>query len=108
MRRLLPLLALLLSLTAAAVPARAGRQVLTVCIGQYPASLHPSIASLVARYYVLGLARRPFTVYDPDWNLVCMLCTAVPTLENGGAWRQVCRDWRSRPAGGRLASGSRS
>ncbi|MFO1119587.1 MAG: hypothetical protein U1E38_05590 [Rhodospirillales bacterium] len=65
---------------------------LTVGIGQYPASLHPSIRSMVARSYVLGLARRPFTVYDPDWQLVCMLCTAVPTLANGGAWTETTPD----------------
>ncbi|MFO1157079.1 MAG: hypothetical protein U1E43_10050 [Rhodospirillales bacterium] len=58
MRRLVALLALLMLLAAA--PVHAGREVLTVGIGQYPASLHPSIESMVARSYVLGLARRPF------------------------------------------------
>ncbi|MBL8666792.1 MAG: peptide ABC transporter substrate-binding protein [Rhodospirillales bacterium] len=92
MRRLVVLLALLMLLATAADPAQAGRDVLTIGIGQYPASLHPSIESMVARSYVLGLARRPFTVYDADWKLVCMLCTAVPTLENGGAWTETTPD----------------
>lgn len=64
-------------------PAQAEPLTLTIGIGQYPASLHPSIESMLARSYVLGLARRPFTVYDPDWKLVCMMCETLPTQENG-------------------------
>ena len=29
------------------------------------------------------MTRRPFTVYDADWQLVCMLCTQLPSIENG-------------------------
>ncbi len=32
---------------------------------------------------MLGFTTRPFTVYDADWKLVCLLCTTVPTIENG-------------------------
>ena len=32
-----------------------------------------------------NMTRRPFTAYDKDWKLVCMLCTELPTLENGKA-----------------------
>ncbi|HYN37820.1 MAG TPA: ABC transporter substrate-binding protein, partial [Rhodospirillales bacterium] len=85
------LLALLIAITAA-LPARADRPTLVVGIGQYPASLHPSIESMVARSYVLGLARRPFTVYDADWTLVCMLCTTLPTLDNGLARPETTPD----------------
>ena len=28
---------------------------------------------------------RPFTVYDADWTLVCLLCTELPSIENGRA-----------------------
>jgi peptide/nickel transport system substrate-binding protein len=28
---------------------------------------------------------RPFVIYDKDWKLVCMLCTELPTFENGQA-----------------------
>ena len=35
--------------------------------------------------YVLGLTQRPFTTFDQKWELVCMLCTELPTLENGKA-----------------------
>ena len=29
------------------------------------------------------MAQRPFTAYDPKWQLICMLCTELPTIENG-------------------------
>ena len=64
-------------------PARAERDTLTIGISQFPESFHPGIESMVVKAYVLGLARRPFTVYDADWKLVCMLCVALPTIENG-------------------------
>ena len=58
---------------------------LVIGITQFPSTLHPNIDSMLAKTYVLGMVRRPFTVYDPDWKLVCLLCTQLPTLENGGA-----------------------
>ena len=38
---------------------------------------------MLAKSYILGFTRRPFTVHDQDWQLVCMLCTKLPTIENG-------------------------
>ena len=38
---------------------------------------------MAAKSYVLGMAMRPFTVYDADWKLVCLLCTELPSIENG-------------------------
>ncbi len=58
---------------------------LVIGIGQYPEGFHPSLFSHVAQSLVLGAVRRPFTAYDPDWNLICMLCTELPSLENGTA-----------------------
>src|SRR5260370_36842923 len=29
------------------------------------------------------MTRRPCTVHDATWNLVCMLCTTLPTISNG-------------------------
>lgn len=52
-------------------------------ITQFPSTLHPNIESMLAKSYVLGMTRRPFTVYDKDWKLVCLLCTELPTIENG-------------------------
>jgi peptide/nickel transport system substrate-binding protein len=40
---------------------------------------------MAAKSYVLGMAVRPLTVYDADWKLVCLLCTELPSIENGRA-----------------------
>ena len=84
---MLRLLAVLLAVAAAA-PA-AARDTLTIGITQFPATLHPHINSMLAKSYVLNAAMRPITVYDRDWELVCMLCTELPTLENGLAVRET-------------------
>jgi peptide/nickel transport system substrate-binding protein len=68
----------------AAVPAEAAeREALTIGITQFPATLNPNIDAMAAKSYVLGMTMRPFTVYDADWKLVCLLCTALPSIENG-------------------------
>lgn len=59
------------------------RDTLTIGIIQFPSNFNPLIEGMVAKNYILGMALRPFTVYDKDWTLVCMLCTKLPTLENG-------------------------
>ncbi len=56
------------------------RDDLVVGMTQFAATMHPSIESMLAKSYVLALARRPFTVCDPNWQLICMLCTELPTL----------------------------
>ena len=61
------------------------KDTLVIGITQFPASFHPNFESMVAKYYALNLTMRPVTSYDKDWNLVCLLCTALPTIENGGA-----------------------
>lgn len=68
-----------------AAPAAAARDSLTIGIIQYPGTLNPDIGAEAAKYYVLGFALRPFTVYDADWRLTCLLCTELPTVENGRA-----------------------
>lgn len=79
-------LAGLVALTiAAGGVAAAGRDQLVIGVTQFPATLHPNIESMLAKSYVLGLTQRPFTVYDADWKLVCLLCTELPTIENGKA-----------------------
>lgn len=92
MNRFAIVLVLILAFATATPHARAEHETLTIGIGQYPASLHPSIESMVARSYALGFTRRPFTVYDPDWKLVCMLCETLPTLENGLARPETTPD----------------
>jgi peptide/nickel transport system substrate-binding protein len=63
----------------------AQRTELTIGITQFPATLHPNIESMVAKSYVLGMTQRPFTAYDQRWELICMLCERLPTVENGDA-----------------------
>lgn len=64
------------------------RKSLTIGIGQFPTGFHPNLESHVALSFILGMTRRPFTVYDADWELVCLLCTELPTREAG-----TIRDW---------------
>ncbi len=61
------------------------KDTLVIGITQYPASFHPNFESMLAKYLALNLTMRPITVYDPDWELVCLLCTNIPSIENGGA-----------------------
>ena len=56
---------------------------LRIGITQFPSTLNPLIDSMLAKSYVLAMTRRPFTIYDQNWELVCMLCTELPTIENG-------------------------
>ena len=59
------------------------RDQLTIGTTQFPSTFNPNIDAMVAKSYILGMTRRPFTVFDEKWQLVCMLCTELPTIENG-------------------------
>jgi peptide/nickel transport system substrate-binding protein len=85
-RLLLALLALFAAFALA--PRASARDTLTIGITQFPSTFHPSIDAMMAKAYILAMADRPFTAYDPHWHLVCMLCTELPTLENGLAKRE--------------------
>ena len=63
------------------------RDTLRIGVSQFPSTLHPSIDSMLAKTYVHGMTLRPFTAFDHDWEVTCMLCTALPTFENGRATR---------------------
>ncbi|MAH84901.1 MAG: peptide ABC transporter [Rhodospirillaceae bacterium TMED8] len=65
---------------------------LTIGITQFPSSFHPNIDSMLAKSYILGLTRRPLTAYDANWQLICMLCTTLPTLKNGLAKTEITPD----------------
>ncbi len=75
---------------ATASPALAGprHDTLTIGVASFPSTLHPSIDPDVIKFYVLGFADRPVTAFDSDWRLVCLLCTEIPTVANGGAVRE--------------------
>ena len=74
-----------------AAPA-AARDTLTIGVTQFPSTLHPHIDSMTAKFYVIAAAMRPVTTWDPDWRLVCMLCSRLPTIENGLAVREALPD----------------
>ncbi len=79
-------IAFVAALAVAAVPAWAvAKEELVIGVAQFPEGFHPSINNHVVQSLVLGMARRPFTTYDPDWQLICMLCTELPSLEAGTA-----------------------
>lgn len=69
----------------AAGPAMAAKDELVIGINQFPANWHPSIEAMATKAYIEGMTRRPFTVYDADWKLICMLCTELPSVEKGTA-----------------------
>ncbi len=77
------LAAFLIGLCLAAVPAWA--RDLAIGVSQFPSNLHPNIDTMATKSYVLGLTQRPLTVFDQNWELVCMLCTELPTFANGRA-----------------------
>ncbi len=56
---------------------------LKIGMTQFPSTLNPLIDAMLAKTYVLAMTRRPLTAYDQNWELVCMLCTELPTIENG-------------------------
>jgi peptide/nickel transport system substrate-binding protein len=76
-------LALLLGAVVLWPPPAKARDTLTIGMTQFPATLNPDIELMSAKSYVLGLVMRPFTVYDAEWKLVCLLCVSLPSLENG-------------------------
>lgn len=82
MRRLF---AVLLTVLVASLPwtARAAKDELVIGITQFPSTFHPNIDSMAAKSYILAMAQRPLTAYDPEWQLICMLCVELPTIENG-------------------------
>ncbi|HTV89377.1 MAG TPA: peptide ABC transporter substrate-binding protein [Stellaceae bacterium] len=74
----------LLAAASGSVPAGGvARGTLTIGITQFPATLNPDIDAMAAKSYVLGMAARPFTVYDAGWRLVCLLCRRLPSMANG-------------------------
>ncbi len=52
-------------------------------VAQFPSSLHPDVDAEVVKAYVNDFVIRPITAYDPSWKNSCLLCTELPTVENG-------------------------
>ena len=98
MRRLARwLLAALLLLAPLAAPGegRAAREQLVIGMTQFPSTFNPVIDAMLAKSYVLAMTRRPLVTYDQSWELVCMLCTELPTIENGRARLETLPDGRA-------------
>jgi peptide/nickel transport system substrate-binding protein len=70
-------------LAASQAWAAGGAGELKIGITQFPSTLNPVIESMLAKSYVLAMTRRPVVAYDQDWQLICMLCVELPTIENG-------------------------
>ena len=90
MYKLLIFAALLASTLSGA--ANAAKDTLTIGLTQFPSTFHPNIDSMLAKSYILGATRRPFSMHDPGWKLMCMLCTQLPTIENGLAKKETTPD----------------
>ncbi len=84
LRSIALVLALIAGLVSLVRPAQA-KDELVIGLTQYPSTWNPLIGAMLAKSVVQNMTARPFTAYDPDWKLVCMLCTELPTLENGKA-----------------------
>jgi len=85
MRHLPAIVSLIVGLAAtlaAPVGAAAGDQIV-IGMTQFPSTLHPNIDSMLAKSYVIAMTRRPFVVYDQRWQPTCLLCTELPTVDNG-------------------------
>ncbi len=81
MRRLL---SVALAVCCLAAPARA-KDELVVGMTQTPGTWNPLISSMLAKSLVSNMTSRPITAYDANSKLVCLVCTELPTVENGKA-----------------------
>ena len=76
------LLGLALAVAAVTRPAMA-KDTLVIGVAQFPASLHPYIGAQTVQGFALGFALRRITAYDTEGKVACLLCTEVPSLQNG-------------------------
>jgi peptide/nickel transport system substrate-binding protein len=82
------LLSTVLALGALASPAAVmaqAKEELVVAMTQMPGTWNPIISSMLAKSLIANMTARPVTAYDADWKLVCLVCTELPTIENGKA-----------------------
>lgn len=78
-----------------ALPAKAAdHKQLRIGILQFPSTLHPFFDAMVAKTYVLGSSLRPVTAHGADWKPACILCTELPSFDNGLAKKETLPDGR--------------
>src|SRR5512135_1067205 len=75
---------LILILAFFAAPAFA-KDELVIALNQAPGGMNPMINSMLAKSLINNMTERPITAYDANWKLVCLLCTELPTVDNGKA-----------------------
>lgn len=80
---------LAISLMATAPAAAQTPQHLNIGISQYPSTLHPLFDAMVAKSLVLGPTQRPMTAHNAAWTGECLICTELPSFENGLAVRET-------------------
>ncbi|MFZ5779063.1 MAG: peptide ABC transporter substrate-binding protein [Pseudomonadota bacterium] len=81
MRRLL---SAALAFCCLAAPVQA-KDELVVGMTQTPGTWNPLISSMLAKSLISNMTARPITAYDANSRLVCLVCTELPTVENGKA-----------------------
>jgi peptide/nickel transport system substrate-binding protein len=74
----------ILALSALAAPARA-KDELVLAMTQTPGTWNPLISAMLAKSLISNMTARPLTAWNADWKLVCLVCTELPTIENGKA-----------------------
>ncbi len=75
---------IIVALSALANPAFA-KDELVLGMTQTPGTWNPLISSMLAKSLISNMTARPLTAYDANSKLVCMVCTELPTIENGKA-----------------------
>jgi peptide/nickel transport system substrate-binding protein len=61
------------------------RETLNVGMVQFPPDLHPNITTTSVKDTILGMVRRGMTGFTASGEVICQLCTEVPTVANGRA-----------------------
>ncbi len=69
----------------ASVVGAAPRDSIVVGMSQFPPDMHPFITSTSVRNIVLAAMNRSMLGLAADGTPICLLCTEVPSLANGGA-----------------------
>src|SRR5277367_5292816 len=77
-----PILAAACAAFLIAAPAWA-KDDLVIGVSQFPSSMHPNLDPELVKGYFEAFALHPVTAFDKDWKNSCLLCSQLPTLDNG-------------------------
>jgi len=84
-RRFISTILALGALSASLATSAQAKDELVVAMTQMPNTWNPVISSMLAKSLISNMTARPVTAYDADWKLICLVCTELPTIENGKA-----------------------